>query len=467
MKFVEADFLLEKEEISMNEEMLEVEIEKILNFIENKKFNDLRKYLENVNSADFPSMFEEVKEEQILLIYRLLSKEQAAEVFAELDSDVQEKLINAFTDKELKSVIDELFMDDTVDLIEEMPSNVVKRILNNIDKSDRKIVNELLNYPEESAGSIMTTEFIDLKENMSVEEAFQKIKQIGLQKETVYNCYVLSIDRKVEGVIDIKQLLIAERDEKLKNIMDTNVITVSTLDDQEEVAKMFDKYNMYALPVVDIEKRLVGIVTIDDAIDVMQEENEEDFEIMAAMTPNEDSYFKTSVFKHAKNRIVWLLVLMLSSIVTGTIITNYENAFQAVPILVAFIPMLMDTGGNCGSQSSTLIIRGLATDEIKLKDFFKALWKELRVSIVVGLTLALANGIRIGIQYKDPQLALVIGLTLICTVIIAKCLGCLLPMLAKKLKLDPAIMAAPLITTIVDTCSVLVFFNIAVAIMHI
>ena len=451
----------------MNNEKLELEIEKILNFIEEKKFNDLRKYLENVNSADFPSMFEELEDGQDLLVYRLLSKEQAAEVFAELDSDVQEKLINAFTDRELKNIIDELFMDDTVDLIEEMPSNVVKRILNNINKTDRKIVNELLNYPEDSAGSIMTTEFIDLKENMSVEEAFAKIKKIGLQKETVYNCYVLSIDRKIKGVIDIKELLVAERDVKLKDIMDTNVITVSTLEDQEDVAKMFDKYNMYALPVVDKEARLVGIITIDDAIDVMQEETSEDFEIMAAMTPNEESYFKTSVFKHAKNRIVWLLVLMFSAMITGSIITHYEEAFSALPILVSFIPMLMGTGGNCGSQSSTLIIRGLAMDEIKLKDYFRALWKEIRVSIVVGIILAIANGARIMIQYHDFKLALVVGLTLIGIVIIAKMLGCTLPMLAKKLKLDPAIMAAPLITTVSDTCSVLLFFQIAVAILHI
>lgn len=452
----------------MSEENLEVEKEKILNFIENKKFNDLRKYLEDVNPADFPSMFEELEEEeQVLLIYRLLSKEQAAEVFAELDSDVQENLINAFTDKELKNIVDELFMDDTVDLIEEMPSNVVKRILNNINKTDRKVINELLNYPDDSAGSIMTTEFIDLKENMTVEEAFNKIKKIGLQKETVYNCYVLSVDRKIKGVIDIKELLIAERESKLKDIMDTNVLTVSTLEDQEEVAKMFDKYNMYALPVVDQENRLVGIVTIDDAIDVMQEETSEDFELMAAMTPTEETYFKTGVFKHAKNRIVWLLVLMLSSMVTGSIITHYEEAFAAVPVLVAFIPMLMGTGGNCGSQSSTLIIRGLAMDEIRLKDYFKALWKEFRVSIVVGIILAIANGIRICMQYQDPKLALVVGLTIIGVVMLSKALGCSLPMLAKKLKLDPAIMAAPLITTIVDTCSVLLFFQIAVAILHI
>lgn len=450
----------------MNEEELEIEVEKVEKLIEEKKFNDLRIYLEDVNSADFPSMLEELNEEQTLLIYRLLSKEKAAEVFAELDSDIQEKLLNALTDKELKSVVDELFMDDTVDLIEEMPSNVVKRILKNIDKADRKVVNELLNYPEDSAGSIMTTEFIDLKENMTVDDAFAKIKQIGLQKETVYNCYVLSLDRKIKGFIDIKDLLVAERTDLLKDIMDDNVITVNTLEDQETVAKMFDKYNMFALPVVDKEERLVGIVTIDDAIDVLQDENTEDFEKMAAMLPNEDSYFKTSVFTHAKNRIVWLLVLMVSSILTGTIITKYENAFAAVPVLVAFIPMLMDTGGNCGSQSSTLIIRGMAMDEIKLKDFFKAIWKEIRVAILVGLVLALFQGIRISIQYHDVKLASVVSFSIIGTVMMSKVLGCVLPMAAKKLKLDPAIMAAPLITTIVDTCSVLLFFNIATMILN-
>ena len=450
----------------MNEEELEFEVEKIEQLIEEKKFNDLRKYLEDVNSADFPSMFEELNEEQSLLIYRLLTKEKAAEVFAELDSDVQEKLINALTDKELKSVIDELFMDDTVDLIEEMPANVVKRILKNIDNADRKVVNELLNYPEDSAGSIMTTEFIDLKENMTVDDAFAKIKRIGLQKETVYNCYILSLDRKIKGIIDIKDLLVAERTDLLKDIMDANVIIVTTVEDKEAVAKMFDKYNMYALPVVDKEERLVGIVTIDDAIDVLQDENTEDFEKMAAMLPNEDSYFKTSVLVHAKNRILWLLVLMISSIVTGTIITKYENAFAAVPILVAFIPMLMDTGGNCGSQSSTLIIRGMAMDEIKLKDFFKAIWKEFRVAMLVGIVLATFQGVRIIIQYHETKLALVVSFSLIGTVMMAKVLGCILPMLAKKLKLDPAIMAAPLITTIVDTCSVLLFFNIATLILN-
>lgn len=443
------------------------EVEEVLELLEQKKFNDLKKYLERINGADFPSIFEAVDEKDMIIIFRLLNKEEAAEIFAELDSDMQERLINSFTDKELKYVMDNLFMDDTVDMIEEMPSNVVKRILKNVSESDRKTINEILNYPDDSAGSIMTTEFVDLKENMTVEDAFQKIKNIGLKKETVYNCFVLDVNRKLLGVLDLKDLLVAERDEKITDLMDENVVTVTTLDDKEDVVNTLAKYDYVALPVVDKENRLVGIVTVDDAIDVMQDEVSEDFEKMAAMQPNDEDYFKTSVFAHAKNRIVWLLVLMLSSIVTGTIITNYEEAFAALPILVAFIPMLMDTGGNCGSQSSTLIIRGLATEEIKLKDFFKALWKELRVSILVGSILAIANGIRILIQYRDLSLALVVGLTLIGTVSISKCLGCCLPMVAKKLKLDPAIMAAPLITTIVDTCSVLLFFNIAVAIMGI
>lgn len=439
--------------------------ENVLQLIEEKKFNDLRIYLQSVNSADLPSLFNELNKEYILIIYRLLSKEKAAEAFAEFDSDIQEQLINGFTDKELKNVMEELFMDDAVDLIEEMPSNVVKRILKNIGANDRKIINELLNYPEDSAGSIMTTEFIDLKENMTVKQALEKIKRIGLEKETIYSCYVLNIHRKVRGIVNLKSLVIAEEDIIIKDIMETNVITVSTLEDKEVVAKMFDKYNFLAIPVVDKENRLVGIVTVDDAIDVLQDEVAEDFEKMAAITPNEETYFKTSVFQHAKSRIIWLLVLMLSSIVTGSIITKYEEAFATVPLLVAFIPMIMGTTGNCGSQTSTLIIRGMSNDEVMLKDYLKAVWKEFRVAILVAFMLGIANSLRIWLQYQDANLAIVVSLSLLGTVILAKFLGCTLPMLAKKIKIDPALMATPVITTISDMCSVLIFFKIATIVM--
>lgn len=441
-------------------------MEEILELIESKKVNELHQRLEDINAADFPALFEKLDEEKVIVIYRLLSKQKASEVFAELEPDVQENLISYLTDKELKSVVDQLFLDDATDLIEEMPAYVVKRILKSIKPENRKIINELLNYPEDSSGSIMTPEYVDLKENMTVAQALDRIKSIGLKKETVYTCYVIDNKRTLIGIVGLRDIVLAERNELIKDIMDTNVIKVLTVTDKEEVAKMFDKYNYLALPVVDKEERLVGIITFDDAIDVLQDEVSEDFEKMAAIQPNEDSYFKTSVFKHARNRIVWLMLLMLTSIITGTIITNYESAFAAVPILVAFIPMLMDTGGNCGSQSSTLVIRGLATDEIEAKDFLRVWWKEIRVALIVGITLAFINGLRIFIQYKNPQLSLVIGITIIITAMIAKSLGCILPMLAKKLKLDPALMASPFITTIVDTCSVLVFFNIAILIMH-
>ena len=423
-----------------------MEIEEVKKLIEEKKFNALKEELKGINSADIPSLLEELDKESVVKLFRILSKEQAGEAFSYMEPYMKEKLIQDLTDTELKNIMDELFMDDTVDLIEEMPSNVVKKILKAVNKSDRKIINELLQYPEDSAGSIMTTEFIDLKESMTIEQALQRIRDIGIDSETIYNCYVLDKNRVLLGIVNIKEILISKKDQVIKDLMTTNVISVNTLEDQEDVAKIFDKYDLYALPVVDNENRLVGIITVDDAINVIQDETSEDFEKMAAMSPNEEGYFETSVFKHAKNRIVWLLILMLSAAITGGIITNYENAFAAVPLLVAFIPMIMGTGGNCGSQSSTLIIRGLATDEIELKDVFKVLWKEFRVSII---------------------LAIVIGLTLIATVALAKALGCLLPLAAKKLKLDPAIMAAPLITTLVDIFSILVYFQIATAIMNI
>ncbi len=446
--------------------MDENEIKQLKNLIDNKQIKQLKEILNDINEADFPNIFENLDEEKTIMVYRLLSKEKAAEVFVELDSDSKEKLINDLTDKEIKNVMNELYMDDATDLIEEMPSNVVKRILANTKPEDRKIINELLKYPEDTAGTIMTTEFIDLKENMTVKEAFQRIKKKGMDSENVYICYILSIDRKLLGVLDIKDLLISERSTYVRDIMKTNVIKAYTLDDQEDVTKMFDKYDLVAIPVVDKEERLVGIVTIDDAIDVMQEETLEDFEKMAAITPTEDTYFKTSVFKHTQTRIVWLLVLMITSIITGGIIENFEGAIASLPILVSFIPLLMGTGGNCGSQTSTLIIRGLATDEIEVKDIFKVIWKELRIAIIVGIILAIANGIRILIIYHDLKIAIAVGLALIGTVIVSKFLGAILPIGAKKLGADPALMAAPLITTVVDIASVLLFFNISTLIFH-
>ena len=444
---------------------METNLEIIKDLLINKKYNELKKILNELNSADIPGILEEFDKEDVIRIFRLLSKEQAGEAFSYMESDMREKLLEDLTDRELKRVIDELFMDDTVDLIEEMPSNVVKRILKLVNKEDRNTINELLKYPEDSAGSIMTTEFIDLKETMTAEQALKRIRKIGTDSETIYTCYVLTEKRILKGIINIKDILIAPKEKLIKELMETNIISANTLEDQEEVAKKFDKYDFYALPVVDNENRLVGIITVDDAINVLQDEAQEDFEKMAAITPTEDGYFETSVWKHAKNRIVWLLILMLSAAITGNILAQYEAAFAVAPLLVAFIPMIMGTGGNCGSQSSTLIIRGLATDEIKLKDIFRVIWKEIRVAFIVGVALAIVNAIRVIVQYRDIQLAVVLGITLIVTTIISKVLGCVLPMLAKRLKLDPAIMAAPLITTLVDVCSILVYFQVATSIM--
>ena len=445
------------------------EIEKIQELIEEKKINELREYLNELNNVDISVILADLskvtEKEKLLIAFRILTKEKAGEVFSYSSPEMQQKLIENLTDTEIKNVMNELYMDDKVDLLEEMPSNVVKRILKNVKKEDREIINELLKYPQDSAGSIMTTEFVDLKENMTVEEALNKIRKIGLEKETIYYCYVLTSKRSLVGIVDLKRLVIRDKKEKLKDFMETNVIKVHTLEDKENVAKILSKYNLLALPVVDNEEKLVGIITIDDAIDVIQEEATEDLEKMAAIAPSEDSYFSTSTFKHAKNRIVWLLILMLSSTITGGIITKYETAFAAIPLLVSFIPMIMGTGGNCGAQSSTLIIRGLATDEIELKDILKVIWKEIRVAMVVGLALAVLDGLYILLRFKDPMLAVTLGLTLMITVALAKLIGCCLPLLAKKLKLDPALMASPLITTIVDTCSVLIFFNVATMIM--
>lgn len=441
-------------------------MQEIKELLETKQFSKLREKLNDIEPQDIAIIFDDLKTENMILLFRILPKEKAVDTFAEMDPDLQEELIKALTDKELKEVIDELFTDDMVDLIEEMPSNVVKRILRTITSEERKVINDFLKYPDDSAGSIMTDEFVDLKENMSVEQSFDKIKRVGVDKETIYNSYVLTESRQLIGSITVKELIFANKTDKIKDIMKTDVITATTLEDKETVANRMKKYGLLVLPVVDKENRLVGIITIDDAVFVLEEENTEDFHKMAAISPNENSYFKTPVLKHARNRIMWLLILMLSAMITGKIITKYENAFAAVPLLVAFIPMLMGTGGNCGAQASTLVIRGLAVEEIKTKDIFKVIWKEARVAILVGISLAIVTGVVSFILYRDIVLSLTIGSTLTMTILLSKSLGCSLPIIAKKFKLDPAIMASPLISTMVDTCSVLIYFNMATLIMN-
>ncbi len=442
-------------------------LEKIIEYIANNDLTGLKAYLQELNDADISECLDELSKEDVALVFRLLNKEQAASVFSRMESDTQEKLVEILSDSEIGEIVNKLFIDDAVELVNEMPANLVTRILQNTDKSKRGYINKILQYPEDSAGSLMTIEYEEVLENMTVRDAFEKIRETGMGKETVYIVYVLDLQRHLIGVTTVRRLLLSKMDTLISDIMETNVITINTHQDKEEVARMFDKYDFIAMPVVDLENRMVGIITIDDALDVMSEENEEDFEIMAAMSPSEDSYFKTSVWEHTKNRIVWLLILMLSATITGSIITHYQNAFASLPILVSFIPMIMDTGGNCGSQSSTMIIRGLATGEIELKDVLKVWFKETRIALLVGLILAVVTGVRVVIQYQNPLLALVLGITLICTVVLAKSLGCTLPMLAKKLKLDPAIMASPLITTVVDTTSILIYFNVAVLFLSI
>lgn len=425
-----------------------------------KDFRAIRSILGVMNVVDIASLLSELEDKELVQAFRLITKDKAADVFAYMNNSMQTKLVEMFAEKELKELLDELYLDDTVDMLEELPANLVTRILDVVDGEKRSRINQLLNYPDDSAGSIMTTEYVDFNKKMTVAEAMSHIKKVGIHKETIYTCYVLEA-RKLIGIVTAKDLMTADDDKKIQELMETEIISVRTHDDQEEVARLFSKYDLLAIPVLDNDGLMVGIVTVDDAMDVVVDEATEDITIMAAMNPSEKTYFETSVFSHAKNRFLWLLVLMLSATVTGTIITHYEDAFAAIPILVSFIPMLMDTGGNCGSQSSTLIIRGLALEEIKFRDLFKVILKEFRIALLVSVGLALANGIRIYIMYRNLQLACVIGASLIATVIIAKMIGCTLPLFAKKIHLDPAIMAAPLITTLVDTCSIVIYFTIA------
>ncbi|MDO4499844.1 MAG: magnesium transporter [Erysipelotrichaceae bacterium] len=440
-------------------------IEKVFELLSNEDFKQLKSLLSEANESDVAECLDELSKEDLAVVFRLLKKSDAADIFARMEPDTQENLVEILSDNEIAGIVSKLYVDDMADLVDELPANLVSRVLKNSSETKRKAINEILRYPDDSAGSIMTTEYAYLNMEDTVEIAFDRIRKRGLNKETIYTIYITDSDRHLVGVVTVKELLMAEKETKMKDLMEDNVISIFTGEDKEEVAKMFDKYDFLAMPVVDKENRLVGIVTIDDAIDVMTEESEEDFEKMAAMAPSEEAYLKEPVLKQYRNRIVWLLVLMLSSIVTGSIITGYEEAFAATPILVSFIPMIMDTGGNCGSQASTMIIRALATDEIEPKDVFKAWWKEARIAFLVGCTLALVQGLRIYIQYHDAVLAVVVGATLVFTALLAKSLGCFLPILAKTLKLDPAYMASPMITTIVDACSLMVFFNIALALM--
>ena len=425
-----------------------------------REFKAVRSILDVMNEVDIASLLSTLSDKELALAFRLIPKDKAAEVFSNMDTSMQTYLVTMFTEKELKELLDDLYMDDTVDMLEELPANLVKRILATVSASDRSMINQLLNYPEDSAGSIMTTEYVDLREEMTVGQAMAHIKKTGIHKETIYTCYITE-RRKLVGIVSAKDLMTTDDDVPIKDLMETEIISVYTHSDQEQVAQLFTKYDLLALPVIDQDGRMVGIVTFDDAMDVMVDEATEDITKMAAINPSEKTYFETSVLQHAKNRIPWLLILMFTSIITGTISTRYENAFAAIPLLVSFIPMLMDTGGNCGSQSATLIIRGIALDEIRFTDLFKVMFKEFRISLIVGAFLAVANGVRIFIQYHNPGLAVVIACSLMGTVIMAKLVGCILPLLAKKVNLDPAIMASPLITTLVDTFSILIYFNIA------
>lgn len=456
---------------------MDIEVEEIVQEIEaaysRRDLAKIKEILSTINPADIAEIFNSFPTSQRLLFFRLLAKEEAADTFVELDGDTQEELIHAFSDNELKDVLDELYLDDAVDIIEEMPATVVKRILKNTDTDTRKSINALLKYPEDSAGSIMTPEFVDLKKDMTVEDAFKRIRRTGVDKETIYTCYVTDNSRHLLGVTTVKELLLHDYDDDISDFMETNVIYINTLDDQEIAAQQLDKYNFLALPVVDMEERLVGIITIDDAMDVMQEENTEDIQKMNAMLPTEKTYLKTTVFETWKSRFPWLLLLMVSATFTGSIISRFEDKLAAMTILTAFIPMLMDTGGDSGGQASVTVIRAMSLGEIEFKNYFKVLWKEIRVGFICGISLAAVNFVKILLIDKmllgNSEITLIVDLaiclTLVIEIIFAKMIGCTLPMLAKKCGFDPAVMSSPFITTIVDAVSLLIFFGISTAII--
>lgn len=451
-------------------------LEKILELFKASNFKEIKRILSEANEVDIAELLEEMLEEQddnnvVITVFRMLPKETASEVFAYLDKDVQQVIIEAITDREVCNIVDSLFMDDTIDFLEEMPANVVKRVLKHTDKDTRELINQLLQYPEDSAGSIMTIEYIDLHANMTVGEALAKIRKTGIDKATIYNCYIISPSRKLLGEVELKDMMVAQDDQSLRDIIESNPIVANTLDDQEKVANSFRKYGVSAMPVVDRENRLVGVITSDDVMNIMEEEATEDIEMMSAMTPSERPYLKTGVFSLAKHRIVWLMVLMVSATFTGSIMNHFEELISSMAVLASFIPMLMDTGGNAGSQSSTLVIRGMALEEIHAYDILRVMWKELRVAFIAGTALAIVNFGRIMLMNfftttpTSPMVAFVVSVSLICIVVLAKLVGCTLPIIAKKLHLDPAIMAAPLITTIVDAVALIIYFMMAKAML--
>jgi magnesium transporter len=441
-------------------------LEKLLDSLKTHNLHTARKLLNDMNVVDIAEFLETIDPKEMLILFRLLPKDKSVEVFAYISQEEKQYLINQITEREVGEIIKDLYLDDTVDFIEELPATVVKRVLKNTPKEKRTLINQYLNYPDETAGSLMTIEYVDLKKKMTVKEAIEHIKETGIDKETIDTCYVTDKERKLEGVTTIRKLILSEEDKRIEDIMDKNLIKIQTLDDQEYVADQFKKYDFFTMPVVDKEERLVGIITIDDIVDVIELEDTEDFHKMASMAPLVEPYLKTRARDLAKNRIIWLLVLMISATFTGAIIRRYENVLETVVILTAFIPMLMDTGGNAGSQSATLVIRSMALGEVEIKDAIKVFIKEFQVSIMVGIILSFINFLRIYyISGASFNISIVVAFTLLFTIVLAKLLGAMLPIFAKVVKLDPAIMAGPLITTIVDATSLIVYFQIAGALL--
>ena len=443
-------------------EEMEVIFDEYIKLMESGNYIELKKELNDENAANLAEFFEELPADKQLFVFRLLTKDNAADVFSYMDSDTQEHIVKSITDNEVRNIVDELCMDDTVDFLSEAPANLVTKVLRNTDYNKRELINKFLNYPENSAGSIMTIEFVQFHENMTVKRAMEQLRKTGVDKETIYTCYVVDSQRKLTGVLALRKLILADDDTLVKDIMNDDVISVGTLDDQEYISHLFKKYNLIAMPVVDGEDRLVGIITVDDIVDVIEQENTEDIEKMSGLLPSDEEYLKTSVFALAKNRIPWLLILMISGTISGAIMGLYDDLLAKVIALSTFVPLLMGTGGNAGSQASTLIIRGMALGEIEMKDILKVTWKEFRVGLISGLTLSIVNFVRLTIfQPEQFFINVTVSVSMLCVVVVAKSIGCTLPIFAKKCGFDPAIMAGPLISTLVDSVALLIFFNIS------